>query len=526
MRRLFLLVLLAALVISGIMPQVGAQDEETFALTIMHTNDTHSWHDPQSNGNGGVARQATVVQQIRAEVENSLLLDAGDRFTGTLYHQQYRGEENVELMNLLGYEAMALGNHEFDDGSETLAAFIDAAQFPVLAANVDASAVPALDSKIGNYVVLEVGGEQIGVIGLVTAETTFSSSPDPAIVFREDYAAVVQPIIDDLTAQGVNKIIVVAHLGLAVEVALANELTGLDLLIGGHSHTLLANLYTGAADRYPVVTEGADGQPVYVVTAGAQNIYLGRLDMEFDAAGVVTRAAGDTILLSKYIAPDAEIQARLDELAAPLNELRETVVGNTGVELLNDDCRLGECLLGSVIADAMRAETGAQIAITNGGGIRADIDAGEVTMGEILSVLPFGNLVATFELSGADVIAALESGVSRVGEDSGTGRFPQVAGLRYSFDASQPVGSRIISVEVENASGAYEPIDPAAMYTLVSNDFMRRGGDEYTMFAENAVNPYDFGKPLDQVFAEYIVSNPVEADQREPRITRLDTPAQ
>ena len=522
MRKFLLLSVVLMLILVG---AVSAQDEETFSLTLMHTNDTHSWHDPQGNGNGGAARQLAVINQIRAEVENSILLDAGDRFTGTLYHQQYRGEENAELMNMIGYDAMSLGNHEFDDGSETLVAFIDSVQFPVLAANVDASAVPMLDGLIEPYTVLDVNGEQIGVIGLVTAETVFSSSPDPAIVFREDYAAVVQPIVDELTAQGINKIFLVTHLGFLVDVDLASQITGVDVIVGGHSHSLLSNSFVGAVERYPFQATGADGQPIYVVQAGSQDVYLGRLDLVFDAAGVVTSATGDTILLSRYITPDDTITARLEELSEPFVALRETIVGESAVELLNDDCRIGECLLGSVITDAMRAETGAQIAITNGGGIRADIDTGEVTMGEILTVLPFGNLVATFELSGADIVASLESGVSRVGGDSGTGRFPQVSGLRYSFDASQEAGSRIISVEVLNANGEYEPIDPVATYTVASNDFMRRGGDEYVLFRDNAANVYDFGKPLDQVLAEYIVNNPVTAEGREPRITRLDEPA-
>ncbi|MFN8449328.1 MAG: 5'-nucleotidase C-terminal domain-containing protein [Anaerolineae bacterium] len=192
-----------------------------------------------------------------------------------------------------------------------------------------------------------------------------------------------------------------------------------------------------------------------------------------------------------------------------------------------------ECNLGNLITDAMRAETGAQIAITNGGGIRSNVPVGEatpadtalaapmqVTLGDVLTVFPFGNLVSTFQLDGADVIAALENGVSQV--EAGAGRFPQVSGIRYSWDGSKDPGSRIISVEVLGQDGSYSPIDPAATYTIASNDFMRRGGDGYTVFNDNAIDPYDFGKPLDQVLADYIANNSPIAPAVEGRITRVD----
>ena len=163
-----------------------------------------------------------------------------------------------------------------------------------------------------------------------------------------------------------------------------------------------------------------------------------------------------------------------------------------------------------------------KFALQNGGGIRASIDEGEVTLGEVLNVLPFGNLVSTMALSGEDVWAAMENSVSRVDVDEGTGRFLQVAGMRYTFDASQEVGSRIVSIDIWNAeTSEYEPLDLEATYTVALNDFIRNGGDAYSMFAENAIDPYDFGRPLDQVLAEYIENNsPVEIGT-EDRITEV-----
>jgi 5'-nucleotidase len=502
--------------------------QENYTLTILHTNDTHAHFESQRGGEGGIARQAAVVKQIRATEPNTLLLDGGDRFTGTLFHKYYQGQDNARVMNALGYDAMVLGNHEFDNGLEVLQKFIDAVQFPILASNLvasnaDAGNSPAL-SKLASSAILDIGGEKIGLVGLVTHETpeiTINFPGKENLSWRDDYAAVINDETARLTEQGINKIILITHIGLGVDKALAAELNDVDVIVGGHSHTLLANAYTEAgANAYPQIVENAAGRPVYIVQAGEKTRYLGRLDLQFDAAGQVTKAGGDVIYLSPYITPDPEVQTLLNELAKPVNELKNTPVsGSHGTTvssrslLSNKDCRAEECAIGNLIADAMRAETGAQIAVQNGGGIRADIDEGPVTVGEVLTVLPFGNTIATLKLSGAGVRAALENGVSKVGGDSGTGRFPQVSGLRYVFDATREPGSRIVSVEVENADGSFSPLETDTLYTLATNNFMRTGGDGYTVFAEDATEAYDFGRPLEEALIDFMLAhNPLEVE--------------
>lgn len=519
LRKSILWLVVLATLLTGAL--ATAQSGETWPLTIMHTNDTHANHDPLGSGAGGVTRQASVVEQIRAQAPNSLLLDAGDRFTGTLFHAQYLGQDQALIMNLLGYDAMALGNHEFDNGDDTLAAFIDAVDFPVLSANIDFSASPHLAGKVAPYAVLDVNGEQVGVIGLLTEDTTNKSRPGAELVFSDDYSGITQQYVDELTAQGVNKIILLTHMGLGLDMRVASEVTGVDVIVGGDSHTLLSNAYAAAEDRYPVIVENPAGQPVYIVQAGDQNEFLGRLDVTFDADGVITRASGDVILLSQFITPNAEMNDLVEELREPLTALMEQEVGETMVALDNSTCRSEECAIGNLIADAIRQETGAQIVFQNGGGIRAGIDEGVITLGEVRTVLPFGNLVSTFELSGADVVAALENGVSRVNDErGGTGRFAQVSGLRYTWDMSQEVGSRIVSVEVlDPETGEYAPIDPEATYAVAANDFMRGGGDEYYVFRDNAARVYDYGRPLDMVVIEYLKANSPVAPQLEGRIT-------
>jgi 5'-nucleotidase/UDP-sugar diphosphatase len=505
MRKLLALLVVAVLVI-GLVPSVTAQDEETFAMTILHTNDTHANHDPLSSGNGGAAREVTVVNQIRGEVDNSLLLDAGDRFTGTLYHQQYHGQDNAQVMNLLGYDAITLGNHEFDNGDTILAQFIDRLDFPVVNTNIDFSQSTDLAGKVQPYVVLEVGGQQIGITGLIVPQTPIMSSPGPELVFSDDLVGSAQAAVDEMAAQGVNKIILLTHIGINVDREIIPQLSGVDIVIGGHSHTLISNMYAGAEDVYPIEFTSTSGEPVVYVTAKSYNEFLGRLDVVFDANGVLTDWGGDVILLSQYITPDPAMVTLLTSLAEPIQTLRDTVVGEAGVFLVGDRsvCRVAECNLGNLITDAMRADT-----------------HGPVSLGQVLTVLPFGNLISTFDLKGSDVWAALENGVSQV--EDGAGRFPQVSGLRFTWDGSQDPGSRILSVDVLNAdTGEYEPLDLEATYSVAANDYMRRGGDGYSMLADNAINPYDFGSPLDVVVAQYITDHSPVAPEVEGRITRVD----
>ena len=256
---------------------------------------------------------------------------------------------------------------------------------------------------------------------------------------------------------------------------------------------------------------------------GSFREFLGRLDVTFDEAGVAVDWEGDPISLSQYITPDPAMVTLITELEKPLEELKSTQVGEAAVFLVGDRsvCRAEECNLGNLIADAVRENTGADIVFQNGGGIRADIEAGEVTLGHVLTVLPFGNLTSTMELKGEYVLAALENGVSQV--EDGAGRFPQVSGMRYTWDASQEPGSRIVSVEVLNAeTGAYEALDPEAVYYVATNDYMRNGGDGYSVLAEFAINPYDYGTSLDEIVADYITANSPVAPEVEGRITRIN----
>ncbi|MEY8801738.1 bifunctional UDP-sugar hydrolase/5'-nucleotidase [Leisingera sp. XS_AS12] len=487
-----------------------------FKLTILHTNDIHSriesinkydstcGAEDEAEGKcfGGVARIMTKVTERRAALEgqNVLLLDAGDPFQGSLFYTTYKGAAEAEFMEAIGYDAMAVGNHEFDDGPAGLEKFVDAVSFPVISGNLDLTSEPALKGKVGNHVVLEVGGEKIGIISALATDTVETSSPGPNVVFQDEIES-LQADVAALEAEGVNKIIALTHVGLPKDLEIAEKVAGIDVVVGGHSHTLLSNTSDKAAGPYP--TMAGD---VPVVQAYAYSKYLGELTVTFDDAGNVTAAEGEPILLDASVTPDADIAARVAEMGAPIEEMKTRVVAETteAVEGSREACRSGECAMGNLVADAMLArvkDQGVTIAFQNGGGLRASIDQGEVTMGEVLSVLPFQNTLSTFQVTGQTLIDALENGVSQI--EDGAGRFPQVAGMKFAFDASKEAGARVSDVMVKEGE-SWTEIDPAETYSVVSNNYVRNGGDGYKMFAGDDKNAYDFGPDLADVVAEYL----------------------
>ena len=415
----------------------------------------------------------------------------------------------------IGFDVMAVGNHEFDDGDEGLLKLIDNVSFPVISGNLDVSQSNILADKVQNHVVLEVGGEKIGIVSALATDTVETSSPSDAVVFQDEIDSIAADVAT-LTEEGVTKIIALTHVGLPRDLEIAAAVPGLDAVVGGHSHTYLSASDPKRAGAYPTFASQDDGTLVPVVQAYAYSKYVGHLELTFDDDGNLTYAEGDTILLDASVEEDAEIVARVAELAGPIEEMKTRVVAEAAdaIEGSRDVCRAMECPMGNLVADAMLdrvKDQGVQIAIQNGGGLRASIDAGEVTMGEVLTVLPFQNTLSTFEVTGAQIVAALENGVSQVEE--GAGRFPQVAGMSFTVDLTQEPGSRISNVMVGDA-----PIDPEATYGAVSNNYVRNGGDGYRMFRD-AMNAYDYGPDLADVTAEYLAENGPYTPYTDGRIT-------
>ena len=502
-----------------------------YNLTILHTNDFHARFEPISKYDsgcsaednaegkcfGGSARLVTAIEAARARSDNSILVDGGDQFQGTLFYTYYKGKLAAEMMNKMGYEAMTVGNHEFDDGPEVLRGFMDALNFPILMSNADFSREPLLAGILQKSTVISKDGELIGLIGLTPQDTDDLSSPGKNIIFTDPSDA-VQHQVDALTAAGVNKIIVLSHSGYVVDQQVAANTTGVDVIVGGHSNTYLSNTSDRAKGPYPTMVGDTA-----IVQAYAYGKFLGELNVVFDDDGNVVSATGEPLVMDGEVVEDAGTLARIAEAAAPLEEIRNKVVASTTAAIDGDrgSCRAMECQMGNLVADAMVdrvADQGVTIAIQNGGGLRASIDAGEVTMGEVLTVLPFQNSLATMQLTGAGVIAALENGVSQVEE--GAGRFPQVSGLRFTWDASiAPNEGRVTEVLV-NDGGNWVPIDPDGVYGVVTNNFMRSGGDGYSVFANEGMNAYDYGPGLEDVVADYMAAGGAYTPYTDGRISQ------
>ncbi|HEY0274908.1 MAG TPA: bifunctional metallophosphatase/5'-nucleotidase, partial [Paenirhodobacter sp.] len=431
-----------------------------YTVHILHTNDLHSRvesinkfdstcsaeEEAKAECFGGVARVATKVAELRKELagQNVLLVDIGDQFQGSLFYTTYKGKDTAEFMKDIGYQVMILGNHEFDDGPGNLRQFLDQVDFPVISGNLDLSRSEELRGKVGRSLIMEIGGERIGLVSALAVDTPETASPGPNVIFMDD-AESLKAQVADLQAQGVTKIVALTHVGFVRDQQLAAQVPGLDAIIGGHSHTLFSNTIEGAA-KYPTTVNG-----VPIVSAYAYSKYLGHLVLTFDDDGKLKSATGEPVLLDASVVPDPKIAARVAELAQPIAAVRARVVGEAaaGIDGTRESCRAVECAMGNLVADAMLdrvAGQGVTIAIENGGGVRASIDAGPVTMGEVLTVLPFQNTLSTFQARGSTVVKALENGLSQV--ESGAGRFPQVAGLRYVWNPKAPAGERLVSVEV------------------------------------------------------------------------------
>ncbi|MDR6191273.1 5'-nucleotidase C-terminal domain-containing protein [Agrobacterium pusense] len=533
---------LGMLSVSAITLSAGAALAD-YELNILHINDFHSRiesinkfdstcsaeEEGKNECFGGAARLLTAINQTRdalkAGGKNVLLLNAGDNFQGSLFYTTYKGTVEAEMLNAMKFDAMTVGNHEFDDSEDGLAGFLDKVQFPVVTANVVATAASKIGDRVKPSVVLEVGGQKIGIVGAVANDTAELATPGPNITIAEDVAKISEQV-QKLKQDGVDKIIALTHVGYPRDLEFIAKIPDVDVVVGGHSHTLLSNTDQKAEGPYPTLVDNPGGYKVPVVQAGQYSKYLGDLKVVFDDNGVAKESKGDPILVDSSFKPDEATLKRIDELKAPIEALKAKVVGTSEGPIEGDRkiCRVKECSMGNLVADATLArvkDQGVTIAFANSGGLRSSIDGGDVSMGEVLTVLPFQNTVATFQLKGEDIRAALENGVSQI--DDGAGRFMQVSGMKYSFDRSKPAGSRVVSVEVKEGD-AFVPLDPAKTYIVAANNYVRTGGDGFKVFATKAINAYDFGPNLEEAVAAYITANSPYKPYTDGRIAEV-TPA-
>ena len=475
---------------------------ENYTLALFHTNDLHGRTDQYPY-------LVTTLNEARETFGDGLLLDAGDIFSGTLYFAEFQGQDALEFMNLMGYDAFVPGNHEFDlgdaeEGHQALAAFFAGANFPILSANLDFSTSPEfanmrgesissdpLAGRLYDGIIVEHDGEPIGIFGLSTQDSETISSPDQVTI--SDYRQAAEAMVASFEAQGVNKIIALTHLGydsdpsMGNDLLLAEHIEGIDIIVGGHSHTQVSppKLHTEGS-------EGDELSPTVIGQAGEYGEYLGVMQVTFDADGVVVDASGELLAVDDREA-DADAVKRLEPYTAKIETLRDTQVGAKVISTLpnprhgsgdEQSVRANETALGNLIADAqlhaahqVAAET--VMAVQNSGGIREAIEAGDVSVGDLIAVQPFGNRLTLLDVTGAELLDTFEIALANApGEDGG---FLQVsAGVELIYDSGEPLGERVVSLSVAQ-EGAMQTIDPERTYTIATNNFTAAGGDGHTV---------------------------------------------
>ncbi len=458
----------------------SAFGDKPITITLLHSNDLHAHMEAtriKGADFGGYARQATIIKRARLTEPNVLLLSGGDTFQGTMFFNTYVGLADLAFMNQVHYNAMAVGNHEFDRGPKTLGNFIAHANFPVLSANLDVSGEPALRKRIHASAVITVGGEKFGVVGATTPTVTNISSPGPTVKLKDLHDS-VQTEVDALRKQGIHKIFLVTHIGYLEDQALVKTLHGVSAVVGGHSHTPLGTPdlpgWPKSQGEYPTVVKNADGFDVPIVQSWEWGKVFGHITLEFDANGHVTKwSNAKAIVVDASIPEDPSVKAMVASFKKPILALESKPVGKASVEIPKESASGGDSAMADVIADAMLAATakmGAQAAFINSGGVRGGLEPGNITYGNLLSIEPFGNTLVVLDLSGAELTAAIEEGIGTGGQLNPS------SGTSYTFDKSQPAGSRVTDIVV-----AGSPLDPTKTYHVTLLNFTANGGDAHAI---------------------------------------------
>ena len=434
---------------------------ETREIRILHLNDFHGFAEPyQPLGSeelvGGIAYLASEVNRLRQE-KPALLLAAGDMIQGNNWANLFQGQSVIELMNLMRFDGAVVGNHEFDFGQEVLKKRVSEATFPFLGANV--KGIEGLKS----YVLREINGIRVAIIGVVTEDAPVSTSPKNVMGLEFlSPVSTVEKYVGELKGEA-DLILILSHVGFLGDRRLAEAVKGIHVIVGGHSHTKVLK---------PVTVGGT-----LIVQAWEHGKALGVLDLTLEDGKVIKWDGHLEEIKPGQGEEDPRVQVLVERYRQKVDLFLNVHVGETEVDLDGEHVRRRETNLGDFIADVMREASGADVAIINGGGIRTSLRQGALKVKDIYSILPFDNYIVSIRLTGRQIQEALEYGLSGIEEEAG--RFPQVSGLKISYTPSAPVGSRITEVLIRG-----RPIDPEMEYQVATNDFMAAGGDGYRAFGE------------------------------------------
>ena len=465
------------------------------SVEILHINDSHSYlsgisqngkpnYDNQSS-KGGFARINNVIKNH----QNSVVLDAGDRFQGSLYFSLFGSEPIIKIDNASSFSALTLGNHEFDNGCKFLNSYINQLKTPVLVANMRLNTrqnCPLTMDKIQAFLVKELhNGDKIGIIGISHDNPKISIlSKDCDCIDFVDYKTAIITQINALKAQKINKIILLTHLGLDKDIDIAKNIADIDIIVGGHSHSYLGDDANEKADgTYPIVITSPNNEPVLIVQAKFGTEYLGYLKASFDNYGVITSFDGKAIKLTGNEYPQDET---INAILAPYNEKisqnNQTIVGNNQISM-NDglkECRQSECLSALLLSLAFLEQTKnfeVQIAFNNAGSSRAALPVGEIKEMDLLSSFPFGNNIVIKELSGDEIKQALEQGVANTNFNN-LSALLQPANLKYTINRNRPMFDRISNIQIKT-NGKWKNINRKAKYKVAMNNYIGNGKDGF-----------------------------------------------
>ncbi|EIJ44135.1 NAD pyrophosphatase/5''-nucleotidase NadN [Beggiatoa alba B18LD] len=548
------------LVVNDTPIKVTINDTPVIALrtSLIHINDSHSHVteetiDLKLNGTttrvnmGGYARVASKVNALRATATNPLVLHIGDAIVGTLYYSLFKGAADAAAMNTIKFDAFTLGNHEFDDGNANLAQFLKQLDnIPALATNIDVSQSADLKALVKPYLIKEIDGQKVALVGITTLKTLVSSSPDDDITFTNEIEA-AKKVVAELEGMGINKIIFMTHYGYTQDIELAKQVSGIDVILGGDSHTLLGNFNNiglSSEGAYPTIARTPAGEKVCIGQAWQYAYVVGFMTVDFDEAGNVLYCDGQPTLLlgdnfqqantagtfvavseatkqqlSQTIANEhtSEIVPQSDAMNSVLSlfseqvsVLKQTVIGKSTDNLLH--VRIPskhssgvELTHGSMVAPLVAEGFYQQLktrnynpdlVLQNAGGVRIDVPQGNITIDTAYTLLPFGNTIYVVDLTGAEVKQAIEDGLTNHFDNGGSsGSFPYAYGIRYTIDMNQAKGQRVTQLAVmSKTDGTYSPINNETLYHVGVNSFMASGGDGYTtlknVIAERRVDTF------------------------------------
>jgi len=465
---------------------------QSIRVTILHVNDAYQFTPVEGGKRGGLARLLTLRKQAIVENPNTIFTLGGDTLSPSVETRTYKGAQMIDAWNAVGLDYAVFGNHEFDIKTVDLLARIKESKFTWLGANVIDTKTKKIFADTPPYVIREIGGVKIGIIGLLLPETKQTSSMEDSLTVT-DYCTTAKKLVREMRVdKKVNAVVGLTHLFMAQDKKLAT-CADFDLILGGHEHTLLQS--------------SSNGTPIFKMTADARE--LGKFNLNFNAKTKRLESFDWEIIPVTDQIADAPEFAPIFEKYRGLLEQLAVKVGATSVELdaLSQSVRQKETNVGNFVADSYRDAVKADIGFVNGGSIRADLtyQPGPLTKRDVLSILPFNNPIVKVEVTGKLLKQILEHGIARSGpgEDNEPGRFPQVSGVRFEYDASKPAGSRVVSITVGGKT-----ITDTATYTLATSDFLvSRGGDGYTMLKEGKVLSDTAAAPKDSDVFEAAIKN-------------------